>query len=112
MIQKIIIKIVTAKITNSRYCLTASPKNIRTRLTRKNLEPLPKRLTQKNFRKCIFKIPLPIVKILYGTGVKAEKNTAKDKARAKRREIDARKREMRKKKADFQKQFEAFDTKK
>ena len=58
MIQKIIIKIVTAKITNSRYCLTASPKNIRTRLTRKNLEPLPKRLTQKNFKKCIFKIPL------------------------------------------------------
>ena len=76
--QKIIIIIDTRQIINSKWRFTASPKNINTKLTKKNLEPRPNRLTEKNFQKFIFKIPLPIVKILYGTGVKAEKNTAKE----------------------------------
>ena len=76
--QNTIITIETKQIISSKCFFTASPKNIRTKLTKKNLEPLPKRLTKKNFQKSIFKIPLPIVKILYGTGVKAEKKTAKE----------------------------------
>ena len=71
-----IITIVTDIITNSIYCLIASPKSIKTILTIKNLKPLPTKLASINFQKFIFKIPLAIVNTLYGIGVNAANKTA------------------------------------
>ena len=76
--KNITIMIVIAIITSSTYCFIASPKNIKIKLTIKNLNPLPKKLAIKNLIKFIFKIPLAMVKILYGIGVNAEKKTAKE----------------------------------
>ena len=56
----------------------ASPKSIKTKLTKKNLAPRPKKLATKNFQKFMFNMPLAIVNTLYGIGVNAEKNTAID----------------------------------
>ncbi len=70
------IRAVTARITSSMYCLIHSPKIIKTMLTKKNLPALPKKLATVNFQMFMLKIPLAIVKTLYGIGVKPAKNTA------------------------------------